>query len=376
MFRTRLRRTCFAGVLWLVAAPIFAQASSGAPVETNSATDNAIAIAKDDPALQAAEILPRARDSLLLDVAKTDSGFFVVGERGHILNSTDGLDWQQRQVPTRSTLTTLAIAEGQLWAAGHDGVIVHSADAGRTWQRQRATPWSADNRDPSQGVPILDLLFTDAKNGIAVGAYSLMLVTRDGGITWVPKKVSLAAVATAKPVQAQGEDWNFNQDELLLEDEADPHLNAIARSGSGGMAIVGERGTFLNSRDGGETWKKLAFPYQGSMFGVLAWEGDHLLAFGLRGKVYESDNLGVSWHAVETKTLATLMGGVALADGGAILVGANGALLMRKNGQSPFILNTFENAAGETPVLANAVPVADGNYLLVSDKGVDLYSPK
>lgn len=368
MSRTRFCRSRL-GVLLLGTLVIVGQTSL-VHAETN------LMIAKDDPAIQSAEILPRASHSLLLDIAKTASEFYVVGERGHILSSTDGAHWTQREVPTRATLTSLATVDGQLWAGGHDGVIVHSADGGRTWQRQRAAPWSADNRDPAQGVPILDLLFTDAENGIAVGAYSLILITHDGGVTWSPKKVALAATAAAKPTQMQGDDWNFNQDELQLADEADPHLNAIARTGSGGMVIVGERGTFLNSRDAGETWNKLNFPYPGSMFGVLAWENDHILAFGLRGKVYESNNLGISWRPVETKTNATLMGGMALANGGAILVGANGVVLMRNDAASPFVAHTFENAAGETPVLASVVPMANGKYLLVSDKGVDLYSPK
>ena len=64
-------------------------------------------IAKDDPSVSDSEILPKASSSLLLDIARTDTGFVAVGERGHVLLSADGKNWKQTSVPTRSTLTTV-----------------------------------------------------------------------------------------------------------------------------------------------------------------------------------------------------------------------------------------------------------------------------
>ena len=94
-------------------------------------------IAAGDPSILDAEMMPRAARSLLLDVVRTPAGYFAVGERGHVLRSADGQDWTQLHIPTRSTLTTIAAHDGVLWAAGHDGVIVHSTDGGQTWQRRR-----------------------------------------------------------------------------------------------------------------------------------------------------------------------------------------------------------------------------------------------
>jgi photosystem II stability/assembly factor-like uncharacterized protein len=109
---------------------------------------------------------------------------------------------------------------------------------------------------------------------------------------------------------------------------------------------------------------------------VLAWEGDHILAFGLRGNVYESMDLGDSWRKLDIRVNASLMGGQALANGGAILVGANGTVLSRKDRASPFVVGTFENAAGETPVLSGVLALADGRHLLIGEKGADLHQPK
>lgn len=365
MSRTRRFRTRpLAAALLVLTLPLLAQ-SSPEP-------------AKDDPSMLPAEMMDRARQSLLLDIVQTTAGMFAVGERGHVLSSNDGKSWTQLPTNTRSTLTTVASADGQLWAAGHDGVIVHSADGGQSWRRQRAAPWMADANDPDQGVPILDLLFTDSSNGIAVGAYSLMLVTHDSGVTWTRQVVNVPATsAPAKPAESSYDDTGLlNTDELQLGEESDPHLNAIARTGSGALVIVGERGTFLRSRDNGATWQKGSFPYQGSMFGVLAWEGEHILAYGLRGNAYESDDLGTTWRKLDTQVNASLMGGQALPNGGALLVGATGVVLTRKDAGSPFVASTFQNAAGETPVLSGALAQGDGSTVLIGEKGADLYQPK
>ncbi len=361
-------------LLLAVSLPAAAQAPEAAPADAAPA-------AATDPALLDAEMMPRVSRSLLLDAVRTDAGFFAVGERGHVLMSTDGKQWTQAAVPTRSTLTSIATADGMLWAAGHDGVIVHSADGGKTWVRQRVSPWSYDLVELTDGVPVMDLLFTDANNGFAIGAYSLMLVTSDGGATWTPRS-ALAAPAppetdVVEPADGEtGDDWTFSDDDLMLDAESDPHLNAIARAGSGALVIAGERGTFLRSRDGGNTWDSKRLPYEGSMFGVLSWDDDHILVYGLRGNVFESRDLGDSWVRVETGITTSLMGGHALANGGAILVGANGALLMRPDADSPFVATAYEMTTGETPLLSGVLPIDDSGYLVIGDKGADLYRPK
>lgn len=359
-------------------APV--DASAETPV-AEAAEEPAAAPAAVDPALLDAEILPRAPRSMLLDAVRTNSGYFAVGERGHVLTSEDGKAWKQAAIPTRATLTSIATADGMLWAAGHDGVIVQSTDGGQTWTRRRAAPWSYDIVDPSEGVPVLDLLFTDASHGFAIGAYSLMLVTTDGGVTWTARSAlgggeEDAAPAVEEAPAAEGDDWTFDESDLALDAESDPHFNAIARAGSGALVIAGERGAFLRSRDGGETWDSKRLPYEGSMFGVLAWNDDHILVYGLRGNVYESRDLGDSWTRVETGITTSLMGGHALDNGGAILVGANGVVLMRPDADSPFTATTFETATGETPLLSNVLPAGDAGFLVIGDKGADLYRPQ
>jgi len=334
----------------------------------------------DDPASQMSEKMPRASKSLLLDVVRTASGFVAVGERGHVLHSDDGRAWTQLVVPTRSALTSIATADGQLWVGGHDGVILHSTDGGQTWKAQRRDPFrlaqgeSAADHDPRQGAPILDIWFRDASHGIAVGAHSLMLVTSDGGVTWTEKQAIAGGGETKAAAPMQGD--LFSAEDLELEDEADPHFNAITPLGEHTLVIVGERGTLLRSGDDGATWKRLPFPYKGSMFGVLPLGENQLLAFGLRGNVYESKDGGSNWSKVDSQASVSLMGGALLEGGGVVLAGANGTVLRRAAADKPFTISTFHNAAGETPALAGILPDGRGDFVLVGDKGVDTYHPQ
>jgi photosystem II stability/assembly factor-like uncharacterized protein len=368
-----IRLRLAAAVTLLLGLPLLAQVPESAGEATALPPEDAPAIPADDPSVLDAVQARRAQQSLLLDVLHSQAGYVAVGERGHILGSSDGRSWTQRPVPTRATLTAIAsTTDGQFWAAGHDGVILQSVDGGQSWQRRRVAPWSIENTDPTRGIPILDLLFAEDGHGFAIGAYSLMLVTEDGGVTWSPRQVvqHAAPAAPAGGGAEGGEDWTFSDDQLQLEAESDPHFNAITRTGSGAFLIAGERGSIFRSRDGGQSWEKVGFPYGGSMFGALSWDGEHVLVFGLRGNVYESDDLGGSWRKVEVGVSANLIGGTALPNGGAVLVGANGVLLVRKDGASAFEARTYTNAEGETPVLSGVL-ARDGTLLLIGEKGVD-----
>ena len=357
-----------------------AEIPADAAANEAASTETAPAPAAADPATLDAEMMPRASRSLLLDVVATTAGYFAVGERGHVLVSDDGNQWRQAPVPTRSTLNTIGSANGVLWAGGHDGVIVHSTDGGQSWTRRRVQTWTPDYADPLDGVPVMDILFTDGMNGFAIGAYAMMLVSTDGGVTWEARQIlggdDAAAGQEPAPAEEGGDEWTFDAADLELDAEADPHLYAIGRGDDDTLVIVGERGTFLRSDDAGQTWERKRLPYEGSMFGVLSWGDGHLLAFGLRGNVLESRDMGQSWTAVETGITTSLMGGHALPGGGAILVGANGVVLQRADAASPFTQTLYETASGETPNLTGVMPAGEAGFIVVGDKGAGLFRPQ
>jgi len=355
---------------------------------------SATALQAQSPEVTDAEILPLVlSQSLLLDFAEGANRAIAVGERGHIAVSESRSDWRQIEgVPTRATLTGVAAVGDLAWAVGHDGTILGSRDGGLSWSVQRVDPFKPqaadtfdDDFNPTQGAPLLDVLALDQDHVIAIGAYSLMLVTRDGGASWQqvdPNVGDTGASAAPAGDAADGSadesademaadvDWTLSDESLILEDEEDPHLNGIARTSDGTLLIVGERGAAYRSVDQGRTWERLRLPYDGSMFGVLTLGEGHVLAYGLRGNVQESSDGGDTWAQPDSGTELSLQGGSVLEGGGVVLVGSNGVVLYRAAGGNTFSQQTFINEREETPVLAAALPLSRRDVMVAGEKGL------
>jgi len=353
-----MRRACGTRLLALSAAVL---ASVGAVVtgatRAGAATPPAVAAA--GATEEYSVLAPLAVRTLLLDVRVVPGGGLVaVGQRGHVLLSSDGgQSWRQRLTPTRATLTAVHFADAQHgWAVGHDEVILRTTDGGETWSRAHFAP------DKEQ--PLLAVCFADAQTGLAVGAYSTVYRSADGGATWVsapfePRPVKAAAAAVARDPKR----------DVMREDEgvAQPHLNAIVAGAGTRLYIAAEAGHLYRSDDGGETWLELPSPYEGSFSGVLPLDGDSLLVFGLRGHLYRSDDAGLTWRQLATGTITLLAGGTRLPDGTIVIAGAAGVVLVSTDGARTFERHQEADRKG----FAAVAPAGDG-VALVGEAGVRL----
>ena len=280
---------------------------------------------------------PLATESLLIDGAAAGSRLVVVGERGHVLVSTDGGgSWKQATVPVRALLTAVHMHDEHTgWAVGHDAVILRTDDGGQTWRLV--------HQAPEEELPLLDVWFRDERTGFAIGAYGYFLVTRDGGETWTSRTIS----------------------------EDDYHLNAVVPAGSRGadsqrLYIAAEAGVAYRSDDGGETWRELPSPYAGSWYGVLALDDDALLLMGLRGHLFRSGDAGETWSRVPTGTNATLTGAVRLPSGVILVTGLEGSLLTSRDGGRSVSSRRLHSREG----ISAAVPLASSGALLIGEFGV------
>ena len=280
-----------------------------------------------------AEHMPLATESMLLDITRAGDTLVAVGERGHIVISTDGESWQQVEVvPTRSTLTSVFSVGNRLWAGGHDAVIITSGDGGETWTRQFF--------DPDRQQAVMDIYFTDENNGVAIGSYGLDLWTRDGGQTW---------------------------EDATVDQENDFHLNSLVRFSDGRRLIAGEAGYSYRSYDDGETWEAIEMPYQGSMWGALKTNGGCVLFYGLRGHVLESCDFGSSWTELETGSEASISG-AAEYDGLVVLASNSGTVLIRDD-RGHFSVHHHSSGVDFSAVIS----LGDGNFLLAGEDGVHKY---
>jgi photosystem II stability/assembly factor-like uncharacterized protein len=273
-----------------------------------------------------AELLPLASRSLLLDITKVNERSLVaVGQHGVILLSSDARQWRQANVPVQATLTGVTFIENQGWAVGHDAVILHTVDAGEHWQIQQYLP--------ELQKPLLDVVFKDALNGLAIGAYGQFYRTVDGGQTWLFEFHDEFLNET----DAQYLDELKQQDETSYLDERAsilPHFNRMIKDGRT-LYLVGEIGLMAKSNDFGMSWQTFDNVYQGSFFDMARTQQGNLLVVGLRGHVFRSLRNGTPWEQVTTHSTA-LLNSVVLADDKVLVLGNNGTLLQSDNDGQTF----------------------------------------
>jgi photosystem II stability/assembly factor-like uncharacterized protein len=347
----RIRSSLMAFVLAATAAPPAAIAAGFVDV-------------LDSPAIESA----LASKGLLQAVTRAGDAVVAVGQRGHVVVSTDGgATWKQGKVPVSSDLTAVFfVGDKKGWAVGHDGVILNTVDGGATWtlqldgrkandlllasleRRAAAEPASEAvktllveaKRYKEQGAdkPFLDVWFADENNGYAIGAYNLIFRTRDGGKTW--------------------ESWfDRTQNPKFF------NLYAIRPVGST-LYIAGEGGLVLKQDAAGEQFAAVPTPYNGSYFGV-ADAKSAVVVFGLRGNVYRSDD-GKEWTKVETGLSAAVVGGMTTPKGEVLLADAGGRIVASEDGGK-----NYQKVAVKNPIpLTGIADAGNGRLALVGPRGV------
>jgi photosystem II stability/assembly factor-like uncharacterized protein len=311
---------------------------------------------------------PLAARSIVNGLAHAGKRVVAVGQRGHVLYSDDeAKTWQQGTVPVSSDLVAVSFPTPTTgWAVGHDGVVLRSTDAGATWVRQldgqaagaamvayyernAASVPAADakryaaaadeaKRFAAQGSenPFLDVWFENDKNGIVVGAFGLILQTRDGGTTWEPM---LHAVENPKAF----------------------HLYSVRAVGPD-VYMTGEQGLVLKLDRAAGQFRKIEVPYQGTLFGVTG-SSRAVIAYGLRGTMLRSTDAGRTWQQLPASVPVGLTAGVTEANRILIVSQSGHVLTSSDDGAS------FKLASVERPMPAAAV-------LSLGDKAVVVAGPR
>ena len=309
-----------------------------------------------------------AQHRLITSLARAgDDAVVAVGQRGHVLRSTDeGRTWVQAKVPVSSDLTAVQFVDARIGhAVGHDGVVLRSIDGGTSWtkvldgreanrlvleqmkRKVEAGGSDADRKlldEATRNVelgpdkPFLDLWFANANEGFVVGAYNLILHTADGGKSWQP--------------------WFDRTDNPKL-------LNLYSiRSVAGTLFIAGEGGLLLKFETATQRFSGIASPYKGSWFGLLGTSAG-VLAFGMRGNAFLSTDQGQSWRAVDTGMVASITAGDVVPDGRVLLADQAGNLALSRDGG-----RTFRRVALPSPAPLAAVAILPGSVVLGGPRGL------
>jgi photosystem II stability/assembly factor-like uncharacterized protein len=341
-----------------------------------------------------APMLPNAMavHSVLMDLTAAGDRQVAVGEYGLILYSDDGgTSWQQAEVPTSITLTAVDFpTPDKGWAVGHDGVVLHTQDGGATWQiqlsgleaNQKAMAQveaklaevavaleaaSEEQRSELEArleemelllldmsvpaedkapTPLMDVVFLDDQTGFVVGAFGMIIETKDGGRSWEPIVDRMNNI----------DGWHYYG------------IDKVQTNGEAVIFIAGEAGLLMRSSDRGATWRRLDDFFEGTFFGVVgAVDTPRVVAFGLGGKAFFSDDLGEVWQPVgkPDENHQSISGAAALADGKVMLTSNNGVIYRLDKDA-----HRASRLADQVPGSMAAASTSDGQLVVAGIMGI------
>ncbi len=315
---------------------------------------------------------------ILISVAKAGDRLVAVGAHGVIIISDDnGRSWRQATVPTSETITCAAFATPRDgWAAGGQGVVLHTSDGGATWFRQiteaqvlplmqaAAAKAAAANPQSTEAMravrraaiftqagldkPFLAILPFSPQSALVFGAYRMTILTNDAGKTW--------------------QDWS-----LHVGDPISHNIYDVAKVGVS-VFLAGEAGTLLraSSSDHGAAldFVMLAPPTDGTLLGILGSKNDSLLTFGVAGNVFRSTDSGQTWKQSNISAGSDITAGVLLASGEVVVVSEDGGVFgSTDDGVSFHLLPVTEDMA-----LFGLVQANNGDVIFVGSGGVRVVS--
>lgn len=260
---------------------------------------------------------------------------YAVGHDSTILVTRDG--GQTWTVQYFREFDPDAVAEDE---AGADMGDEYSEDyAEESWDEEDTGGGNASSR---AGAPLLDVYFMDEQRGWAVGAYGLLLATADGGKTWedrsdrVPNRDGwhLNAIAGRAPgsptVYLAGEKGTFYRSDdagdsfAMVPTGAGGSFFGLLAKPSGVVYAFGLQGALYRSQDAGRGWEALASGVtSGLNDGCVAPDGSTVIT-GNAGVILvaREDNAGVAGHARNDRQAVL---SCAPGKDGLVLVGEGGA---------------------------------------------------
>jgi photosystem II stability/assembly factor-like uncharacterized protein len=260
-------------------------------------------------------------------------------------------------------LNGVASAGPRLVAVGQRGAIVLSEDGGKTWL-QANVPLSSD---------LTAVCFPTPDLGWAVGHDGVVLHSRDGGRNWVKQLDGIAAGRLiAAHAQRQEHAPGAGDAEFFLKDGPDkPFLDVWFENDKSGY-IVGAFNLIFSTDDGGATWKPLLDrtdnPKRLHLYGVRG-AGREVYIAGEAGLVLRLDPAARRFVALPVDYEGSFFG-VAIKEDSVIVFGMRGNAFRTRNAGRTWT----RLATGTGSTLNGGAVLADGRLVLVSQGGQALLS--
>ena len=230
------------------------------------------------------------------------------------------------------------------WTVGRWGSVLHTADGGRTWEKQ----------DSGVNFTLSSVSFVDEKNGWAVGDRGTIIHTADGGKTWVKQKSPVSFFLMGTSFATKDEGWIVTERTNILHTkdggktwevqftDQDFILKSVAFCDERNGWAVGEYGFVYHTSDGGTTWKLQAGEFGFSddtgevvggnyLFDIVAVNPMTAWVVGIDGYVAKTVDAGKTWRKQMTGVPKKHLFGVSVGEKG-VLIAGDGVLLRTTDG--------------------------------------------
>lgn len=266
---------------------------------------------------------------------------FTGGLDGALFETTNLTDWDalSSRITFADLTSVCSVGGDEVWACGMSGTILHSSDAGVSWEIQ--------NVPPSGVGHLYDIVFLDEDTGFACGSGNLGCVirTEDGGQTWedctpaVPSLQILYSIDFADPLN--GTAVGNGGEVVVTHDGGDswtrmPNLtvkrleNVLFGDDMTGFA-AGESGTMLHFDISSDSWTVQYSSMTGNIYGLYCLNADTAWAVGWNGTVIRTYNAGGNW--IPIAMTGNDYGDVWFTDAvNGFLTGINGTIYTTSNG--------------------------------------------
>ena len=268
---------------------------------------------------------------------------WTCGRWGSVFHTADGgKTWDKQESITDYTLSSIHFVDANNgWAVGDEGAIIHSADGGKTWIKQKSPV----------DFFLMDVFFLNKYAGWIATEETTILNTKDGGKTWT--------------IQFQDQDYI---------------LKSISFADENNGWAVGEYGYIYHTADGGETWEYQAGFFDISdidghivagtfLFDVSAVDDKTAWACGIDSYVTMTENGGKTWKEIPTNIPKTHFFSIIADTSEGILISGSGTFVYSTDSGK-----TWRHPEFTPPIiysyLYDVVPVSAKTFATVGRGGV------
>ena len=209
------------------------------------------------------------------------------------------------------------------WAIGYSGTILKTTDGGTTWIAQTS----------GTSLRLHDAYFTDGATGWSVGDAGLILKTTDGGSIW--------------SVQTSGTTRN---------------LIGVHFTDSATGWVVGDYGTILKTTDGGATWSSQTSGTGTIFYSVYFIDVTTGWAFGNDGTIVKTTDGGITWIFQRIGTSNGLRGVYFTDETTGWVVGLVGTILKYKIGPGIYLDSAVLNFDTVSVSSSDSLKIVVHNY--------------